>query len=134
MELSDSKIKKSYIFPKESICPETEPCTFEPKLKKKKFPPPKNVLTFSYISGNGNPEKKFIIFQETETLQKSLLCQEMELFTPSSKNEKKIHPEKLSYIFSNESFSYISGNRNPEKFLIFKETKLLFISGSNFRS
>ena len=73
-------------------------------------------------------KKKFIIFQETETLQKSLLCREMELFTPSSKNEKKMHPEKLSYIFSNESFSYISGNRNPEKFLIFKETTFCFIS------
>lgn len=58
MKLSDSKIKKSYIFPKESICPETEPCTFEPKLKKKISTPPKNVLTFSHISGNGNPGKK----------------------------------------------------------------------------
>ena len=42
----------------------------------------------------------------------------MKLFSSSSKNTKKIHPEKvsyISYIFSKESFSYISGNENPEK-------------------
>ena len=31
----------------------------------------KKFLMFSYISGNGNPPKKFLIFQETETPQKN---------------------------------------------------------------
>ena len=64
---------------------------------------------------NGNPEKLLIL-------------QEMELFSPSSKN-KNIHPEKIYsnikktfYIFSKESFSYILGNGNPEK--------ILYISGN----
>ena len=43
-------------------------------------------------------------------------------------------PEKTSYIFSKESFSDISGNGNPKKFVIFQETKLSYISGSNFSS
>ena len=40
---------------------------------------------------------------------------------------------EISYIFSKKSFSYISGNGNPKKFLIFKyRTSLHFsdISGS----
>ena len=70
MELLSSSIKKSYIVSKES---------------------------FSYISGNGNPEK-------------------------------------ISYILSRESFSYTSGNGNPEKkFLIFQETELSYISGINLQ-
>ena len=53
------------------------------------------------------------------------------LFSPSSKN-KKIYPGKISYtsengnskkksyIFSKESFSYISGNRNSKKLPIYQ--------------
>ena len=54
------------------------------------------------------------------------------LSSPSSKN-KKVHPEKnflyfqkrkprnFFYIFPKESFSYISGNRNPKNLLVFQE-------------
>ena len=45
----------------------------------------------------------------------------MELFSPSSKNKIKNPTRKISYIFSKESCSYISGNENPEK--------IFFISG-----
>ena len=50
---------------------------------------------------------------------------------------------ELSYIFSKESFSYISGNRNSEKipyisgnetFLYFKTESNFHISGSKFSS
>ena len=34
------------------------------------------------------------------------------------------NPEKTSYIFSKESFSYISGNGNHKKNFIFQETEL----------
>ena len=45
-------------------------------------------------------------------------------------------PKKTSYIFSRESFSYISGNRNPEKIsLIFQETELfLYFRKAIFRT
>ena len=54
-------------------------------------------------------------------------------FSPSSKN-KKIHTEKMSYslmlkisyIFSKESFSYISGNGNPEKILCISGNGTIF--------
>ena len=36
----------------------------------------KEFLIFSYISGNENPQKKFHLFQETETLRKFLIFQE----------------------------------------------------------
>ena len=54
------------------------------------------------------------------------------LFTPNSKNKgnpprenflylKKQKPQEISYIFSKESCSYFSGNRDPEKnYLYFK--------------
>ena len=55
------------------------------------------------------------------------------LFSPGSKN-KKTHLKKISssgnrnpkkpYIFSKESFSYISGNRNPLKLFIFHKKEL----------
>ena len=69
--------------------------------------------SFSYISGNETlhfpapalkifPKKtipkKFLIFRKIE-LKKLLILQKME----------------LSYIFPKESFSYTSGNGNPEK-------------------
>ena len=40
----------------------------------------KNFI-FSYISGNRNPPKDFLIFHETETLKKLVIFQEMELFS-----------------------------------------------------
>ena len=52
------------------------------------------------------------------------------------KNEKN-RSEKISYIFSKKSFSYISVNGTllcflRKVFLIPRETKLSYISGSNF--
>ena len=60
MELSSSNIKKILIFSQKKvflIFPKMEPCTFQPKLEKKKNPPGEK----SYISGNGNPEKNSYI-------------------------------------------------------------------------
>ena len=59
MELSSSNIKKILIFSQKKvflIFPKMEPCTFQPKLEKKKIHPEKNL-----------------IFQETETPKKILI-------------------------------------------------------------
>ena len=63
----------------------------------------------------------------------------MELFRPSLKNKKKIHPKKISYtllliffgIFSKESCCYVSGNGKPKKvyYIFFKES-FSYISGN----
>ena len=39
------------------------------------------------------------------------------------------NPQKISCIFSKESFCYISGKGNPETFFVFRETELSYISG-----
>ena len=53
-----------------------------------------------------------------ETLKKLLIFQEMKLFSPPPRKflllQETKTPEKNSYIFSKESFSYISGNGSPE--------------------
>ena len=49
----------------------------------------------------------------------------MELFCISE--DAKL--EKILYIFSKESCSYISEHGNPKKFFIFQETELSYISG-----
>ena len=67
-------------------------------------------------------QKKILILQKTEAIKELLVFLEMELFSPSSKNKIKNPPRKISYIFSKESCSYISGNENPEK--------IFFISGN----
>ena len=41
---------------------------------------------------------------------------------------------KISYIFLKERFSYISGNGNPEKILIFQEMELLIFQKVTFRA
>ena len=83
------------------------------------------------------PQKLFI-FQKTGTPKNLLIFSETEFFA------KKTRSEKISYIFSNESFSYVSGNETlhfsvqarkikkicPKKisqekvFLILQETKI----------
>ena len=73
--------------------------------------------------------KKFLYFLKRKL---SLYFQKNPtLFSPSTKNKKKIHPDKLSYtsgngnpektsyIFLNESFSHILENGNPKTFFIF---------------
>ena len=73
------------------------------------------------ILGNKNHDKKFLIFQETETLQKFLYL---------GKRNLSVHPEKIPYISGNgnpEKSLYILGNRNPEKILILPETELSYI-------
>ena len=67
-------------------------------------------------------QKKILILQKTEAIKELLVFLEMELFSPSSKNKIKNPSQKISYIFSKESCSYISGNENPEK--------IFFISGN----
>ena len=61
-------------------------------------------------SGNGNLEKKILIFQGTEALKKLLIFWEMEFFNLKKKflYFRNGNPEKTFYIFSKESFSYIS--------------------------
>ena len=81
----------------------------------------RKFLIFSYISGNRNPEKNPYT-SENGSHKELLVFLEMELFSPSSKNKIKNPPRKISYIFSKESCSYISGNENPEK--------IFFISGN----
>ena len=57
-------------------------------------------------------------FQEVETLKKLLIFQEMKLFSPSRENFlyfRKQKPEKMYYIFSTESFSYISGKETSKR-------------------
>ena len=41
---------------------------------------------------------------------------------------KKRRSEKISYIFSKESFCYILGKKKPKTFFIFQETELSYIS------
>ena len=76
MELSGSNIKKVLTFSQKKaflIFPEVESSTFQPRLKKIKKSNPRKT---SYASGNGNPEK-CLMFQETETLKKPLIFQEV---------------------------------------------------------
>ena len=52
-----------------------------------------------------------------ETLKKLLIFQEMKHFNPAQENFfyfRKRTPRKNYFIFSKESFPYISGNGNPE--------------------
>ena len=87
--------------------------TSQPKLKKQKTPPPKKTflhknlekLEFCYILGNVNIKNKLLE-----------LC-----YILGNGSIKK-----FSYIFSKESFSYISGNRNPKK--------ILYISGGTSKA
>ena len=73
------------------------PALLGPSSKNKKKSTTKKIPYISgsnKIPGNGNPGKKFPIFQETETLKKLLIFWEMELFSPSPKT-KKSTPRKL---------------------------------------
>ena len=101
----------------------------------------KRFHIFSYISGNRNLPK-ILYISGNENPKKLLIFQEMELFNRSSKNKNQppfSPPKKNSFYFRKwnflalilkkflkESFSYISGNGNPEK--------TSYISESNFPS
>ena len=63
-----------------------------------------NFLYF-FIFLETETQKKILIFQQTESLKELLVFWEMELFSPSSKNKKKIHPEKF-LIFSQKKAVY----------------------------
>ena len=88
------------------------------------------------ISGNGNPEKTSLYFKKRKP---------QESFLYFAKWNLSVHPDKISYIsrrgnikkipniFSKESCSYILGNGNPEKILIFQETEaFLYFRKRNF--
>ena len=66
--------------------------------------------------GKRKPRKKFFVFQETETLKSFLYFGKSNFLNPRSNNKKNPPRKKflifqeISYIFSKESFSYISGN------------------------
>ena len=101
----------------------------------------KKFLIFFYISENANTEKKnpYISGYENPKIA-SHICRFQTLHF-SAQARKKIHPKKTSYtlILKNVlhflSFSYISGNGNPEKiiyilrngiFLYFRKRDLLY--------
>ena len=110
----------------------------------------KEFLIFSYISGNGNPEKiPYISGNRNPT--KLLIFQEMELLSPSSKNKKKTS-EKSSYSFlffrkwnipglilrnflhslKRKLFLYF-GKRKPRKnSLCLRKRNFFYISWTNF--
>ena len=104
MEISISSIKKILIFP------EMKPCTF--RLQPSKFFPKKPAL------------KKFLIFSPKK-LFLYLRKWNPALFSLSSRNKKRIHPEKISFNSGNgnpEKTSYVSGNGNSIKsFLYFRK-------------
>ena len=72
-------------------------------------------------SGNKNPRKKFLKFQETENPEKSFLDFGKWNFSAHPNKISYIsgnrNPEKIPYIFSKESFSYILENGNLENIL-----------------
>ena len=99
-----------------------------------------NIIFFIFFLSfdKRQPRKKIIVFQETETLKGLLIFQGIELFKP--KLEKISYtsgnggPEKISYIFSKENCSYISGkgpapppppHKKKKKSLYFREWNFL---------
>ena len=101
----------------------------------------KNFLYF-LVFQERKLRKKFLIFQEMKTLKKLLIFKKWNF---------SVCLGNIFNIFSKKSFSYILGNKNPEKicyisgngtflyfrkqnFLTFRERELPYISGSNFPS
>ena len=107
IKLFESNIENSYIFSKES---------------------------FSYISGNGtlhfsgqaqkikikiHPDKTFYTpILKTETPEKFLIFSQKKVVLPFQETET---PKKF-FAFQETELSYISGNGNPKKLLMFQET------------
>ena len=91
------------------------------------------IYIFSYISENGKPGKKFLIFQGKKTLKQLLIFQKMELFSLSrekflifqeTENQKKLP------IFSQKKVLFtFRETKTPKKFIIFQEKELYYISG-----
>ena len=89
-----------------------------------------------------NLRKKLFIFQETETLKKFLIFQDMELSSPTSKNFLYLRKQKtrknILHFLKRKLFLYFwkrKRRRNSlylkkQNFLIFQETS--YISGSDF--
>ena len=95
----------------------------------------KKFLTFTYISGNQNPEKKNPYISGNRNPKKLLIFLEIEFFNPSSKNKHIIRPQKIPYILGNfftlilnpEKMSYIQEKKTLKKFLIFSQMKAIFV-------
>ena len=146
MELSNSKTKKLLILLIINFS-KRPPALFSLSSKNKKNPPSKKFLIFQeldffsciikkiqetvtpqknpYISGNGNP-KKLLIFQE------------MEPFSPNPPKIEKIHPKKISYIFSKENFPYIFSKNpsemdTPKESLCFRKRNFLILQELTFQ-
>ena len=134
MELSDSRIKKVLIFSQKKFFLSFRKwnlALFKPKLQKqKKIHPEKNSLYFgkwSFLAlifknflyfGKWKSRKKFLIFQETETLKSFLYFGKRNFFYILENG----NPEKVPYI-SGETFkapktkiSYISPKNVLNKF------------------
>ena len=74
-------------------------------------------------------EKKFLIFQETETQENFLYFTKWN-FSIKAQKIKKTHPEKISYIsyiFSKESFFIFWETETLKKVLIFPQKKAFLI-------
>ena len=130
MKLSKSKIKKFLTFSQKKLSALFSPSSKRPPLphilkKQKKNP---------YISGNGTyflvlilkkfrkrkPRKKFLIFQETETLKKLLIFLETKSF--SLPRENFLHFRKWKP--RTKKFLYFP----KQNFLVFQEPELCYIS------
>ena len=84
------------------------------------------------ISANGNPPKKFLTFQETETLKSLSYFGKCNLSVLSEKIfyiSGKGNPKKIPYIFSKGNCSYISGNLVKVLYISGNETFLYFEKG-----
>ena len=80
-----------------------------------------SIEIFSYIFS----KKSFYYDSKSGTLQ----------FSDQTPKRKELHPRKIYYTSGNgntektaESCSYVSVNRNPQKFFIFQETEISYIS------
>ena len=117
--------------------------------KIKKIYPEKNSLYFmkwNFLAvilknfRNRKPRKKFLIFDETETLKRILVFWEMELFSPPRENFlyfRKRNPRKnFLYLLKRKLFLYFRKRKTRKKslhfrkqnFLIFQDTGLPYIS------
>ena len=114
MKLSDSKIKKSYFFPKESICSETEPCNFEPKLKKKNLHPSQKCSYIFLYFRKWKPWKKNSLYFRKRKPYKNLFYVGKWNFSPQARKMKKKCTPKNYLTFS-----------QTKAFLIFQETETL---------
>ena len=107
-----SKESFPYIFSKEiSYISKNRTLHFPAQAQNtKKIHSPKNFLYFRKYNFLTLILKKFLYLQKWNPVFSGLNLQNISLKKLLISFPRKIHSEKISYIFSKESFSYISGN------------------------